>query len=190
MHLPAAATDRVAKNAKVPIYVNYLVIRRVRQAVLCLLILSLCSLSGCCKSFDPPTKWEDAQSRVWVTASWAGPYDWTVLSHWKSVTQPNISEAETLLRTTAVISITGPEAQRLVGEFSPPGGKQTPYLLRAVGDGRGIFPLQLAIRPDGNVWVGGGANSKCPVPMRRQPVVAWLERMPKKEYVTFYVNRD
>ena len=82
------------------------------------------------------------------------------------------------------------QAQELVGESNLPEEKETPYLLRAVGDANETFPLEPSLRPDGTVWVGGGANSKCPVPMQRRPFVAWLNRMPEKVYVTFYVNRD
>ena len=76
------------------------------------------------------------------------------------------------------------------GESNLPEEKETPYLLRAVGDANETFPLEPSLRPDGTVWVGGGATGKRPVPMQRRPFVAWLNRMPEKVYVTFYVNRD
>ena len=65
----------------------------------------------------------------------------------------------------------------------------TLYLLRAVGTVDGKFPLELYVRPDGGVWVGGGANSRCPVPMRRRAVVARLEKAPRELYVTFVVGK-
>ena len=49
------------------------------------------------------------------------------------------------------------------GESNVTEGRETPYLLRAVGDAKEVFPLELNVRPDGTVSVGGGANSKCPV---------------------------
>jgi hypothetical protein len=86
--------------------------------------------------------------------------------------------------------MTKEEAQELVGESNVTEGNETPYLLRAVGDAKEVFPLELDVRPDGTVWVGGGASNKCPMAMRRRPVVVWLDRMPGKVYVTFYVNTD
>ena len=68
--------------------------------------------------------------------------------------------------------------------------KGTPYLLRAVADARGKLPVGLSVRPNGDVWVGGGANTKCPVPRRRQALVAWLDRAPAEVYITFHANAD
>jgi len=85
--------------------------------------------------------------------------------------RPVILRAETLLRSIAVVRMTKEEAQELVGESNVTEENETPYLLRAVGDTKEVFPLELDVRPDGTVWVGGGANSKCPVAMRRRPVV-------------------
>lgn len=149
----------------------------------------LLMLSGCCKPFDSATKQENEAARVWVTGSWRGQYDWKPIERHKSVIASRSSRAEDLLRATAVVRITAAEAQELVGE-SIPDGKQAPYLLRGVGDANETFPLELAVRPDGSVWIGGGVNNKCSVPMRRQPIVAWLDKTPEKVYVTFYVNRD
>jgi hypothetical protein len=164
-------------------------IANMRRILLSLVILLFLMMSACCKSFDSSTKRENEAARPWVTESWRGQYDWKPVERHKSVTTSKSSGAETLLQAKAVLQITASEAQELVGE-SIPDGKQTPYLLRGVGDANETFPLELAVRPDGTVWIGGGANSKCSVPMKRRPVVAWLDRMPEKAYVTFYVNRD
>jgi len=162
----------------------------VRRLELSSVAVLLLMLSGCCKPFDAPTKQENEAARAWVTASWRGQYDWTRIAQWKRVTESRILRAETLLRSIAVVRMTKEEAQELVGESNVTEENETPYLLRAVGDAKEVFPLGLDVRPDGTVWVGGGANSKCPVAMRRRPVVVWLDRMPEKVYVTFYVNSD
>jgi hypothetical protein len=162
----------------------------VRRLELSSVAVLLFVLSGCCKAFDSPTKQENEAARAWVTGSWRGQYDWSRIAQWRLVTESRTLRAEALLRSIAVIRITAEEAQELVGESNLTGGNETPYLLRAVGDANEVFPLELNARPDGSVWAGGGANSKCPVAMRRRPVVVWSDRMPEKLYVTFYVNRD
>lgn len=163
---------------------------KVRRIVWSLVISFLFIVSGCCKSFDSSTKQENEAARGWVTGSWDGQYDWTRIVQWKSVTESRSSRAQALLQAIAVVQVTAAEAQELVGESSILEGKGTPYLLRGVGDAPGTIPLELAVRPDGTVWVGWGGNSKCPVPMRRRPVVVWLEKTPGKIYVTFNVNPD
>jgi hypothetical protein len=162
-----------------------------RQCCTLLSALALLSiLSGCCKSFGPAEKLENEAARPWLTESPRGQYDWTPIVRQKPVLASNISRAEDLLQSAAVVRITGTDAQELVGELIPHMETEAPYLLRAVSGDNRTFPLEVYVRPNGNVWVGGGANSKCPVPMRRQPIVAWLEKMPQKLSVTFYVNRD
>ena len=169
---------------------NHIPIASVRRLALWLVVVLLLMEQGCCKPFDASTKHENDAARAWVTESWKGPYDWQRISRWKTVAALSVSQAEALLQSTAVVRITELQAQELVGESDLPEEKETPYLLRAVGDANETFPLEPSLRPDGTVWVGGGANSKCPVPMQRRPFVAWLNRMPEKVYVTFYVNRD
>lgn len=161
-----------------------------RKRVFCSIVSLLLIASGCCKSFDSTTKQENQAARAWVTESWSGQYDWTRITDWRNVAESKISKAETLLKATAILPVTASEAQEMVGESLPLKGKEAPYLLRAVGDAQGTFPLELVVRRDGTVWVGGGANSKCPVPMQRRPVVAWLDKKPERVYVTFYANKD
>src|SRR5207249_981553 len=98
--------------------------------------------------------------------------------------------AKMQLQSTASVQITSDEAHNLTGEAGFDEGARTPYLLRAVSDSRNVFPVELYSRGNGDIWVAGGANSKCPVPMRRSPVVVWLDKAPKKAYVTFHVNKD
>jgi hypothetical protein len=162
----------------------------VRRLGLWSFALLLFSLTGCCKPFDSSTRQENDAAGQWVTESWRGQYDWTRIAKWRPVTESGILQADTLLNSVAVVRITTDEARDLVGESNLAQREETAYLLRAVADANGVFPLELDVRPDGAVWAGGGANSKCPVGMRRRPVVVWLSRMPEKVYVTFYVNHD
>ncbi len=98
-------------------------------------------------------------------------------------------KVEALLQSAASVRMTGEQAHDLIGEPSFPGERGTPYLLRAVGDAGGKWPQEVFIGPNGEVWVGGGANSRCPVPMQRRGVVAWLNDAPSEVYVTFVVGR-
>ena len=145
---------------------------------------------GCCKSFDSSTKQENEEARTWVTGSWTGKYDWTSIGQWSSVSESRMLQAKMLLQMTSSARITPEQARDLTGESGFDDVKGTPYLLRAVVDANGNFPVDPSSRPNGDVWVSGGANSKCTVPMRRRPVVAWLNKAPEKVYVTFYVNHD
>lgn len=111
-------------------------------------------------------------------------------SVWRNVMESRLSRARTLLQTNAVVEVTSEEAHDLTGEFVFDDSKGRTYLLRAVGDGNDIFPVEPSIRPNGDIWIGGGANSKCSVPMRRRGIVAQLEKAPPNLYVTFYVNTD
>lgn len=162
----------------------------VRRLELWSAALLLFSLTGCCKPFDSATRQENDAAGQWVTESWRGQYDWMRIPQWRPVLESGILRADTILKSVSVVRITKEEAGNLVGESNLAEGAETPYLLRAVADAKGVFPLELDVRPDGSVWAGGGANSKCPVGMRRRPVVVWLSRAPDKLYVTFYVNRD
>ena len=169
---------------------NHIGIANVRRLAWWSVVVLLLMVPGCCKPFDASTKQENNSARAWVTESWKGPYDWKRISRWKTVAVLSVSQAEALLQSTAVVRITEAQAQEFVGESNLREERETPYLLRAVGDANETFALEPSVRPDGTVWVGGGANSKCPVSMQRRPFVVWLNRMPEKVYVTFYVNRD
>lgn len=164
--------------------------RIARRLDLCPIVLLLFTLAGCCKPLESSTKQENEEAKHWITESWKGPYDWTQIAHWKPVTESGIPRADTLLQSVSVVRIKTEEARKLVGESNFAQRTEVPYLLRAVADANGVFPVELNLRPDGTVWAGGGANSKCPVGMRRRPLVVWLSRVPKNVYVTFYVNHD
>jgi len=155
-----------------------------------LFIIFCLACSGCCKSLAPELREGDEAAGTWLTQSWAGRYDWKELATWKNVADSKLSQAELLLRDSNSVQVNWAQAQDLIGGSSFPVLEGTPYLLRAVGDARKMLPLALSVRPNGEVWVGGGANSKCPVPRRRRAVVAWLDHAPPQVYVTFHVNRD
>ena len=99
-------------------------------------------------------------------------------------------KAEVLLRDKSCVELTELAAQELIGDATNKanmGG--IPVLLRAVGTVDGKFSLELYVRSSGDVWVGGGANSRCPVPMKRRAVVARLEKMPREVFVSFVVGK-
>jgi hypothetical protein len=163
--------------------------RALRGAASALLTLFFI-VSGCCKSFDPSTKQENETARVWLTKGLTGAYDWKEIERWRSVAESRMPQAWALLQTNSAVQVTSDEAHDLTGEFIFDETKGKTYLLRAVGDASGTFPVEPSFRLNGEIWIGGGANSKCPVPMRRRPIVAQLEKAPANVYVTFFVNRD
>jgi hypothetical protein len=144
--------------------------------------------SGCCRSYDAVTKATNEAASQWLHR-WPGPYDWTGIDHWKSVAEPKLPQAELLLRTTPSVRMTTEQVHDLIGESTFSDEQGAPYLLRAVGDSGGKWPQEVYIRPNGEVWVGGGANSRCPVPMRRRAIVVWLKNAPTEVYVTFVVGK-
>jgi hypothetical protein len=144
---------------------------------------------GCCRSFDANTKKQNSAAQEWIhrwndSATWQQVFDWT------EVNDAKIGRAEGLLQDRPFMELTESEAVELSKVPAANATKSgTLYLLRAVGTVDGKFPLELYVRPDGRVWVGGGANSRCPVPMRRRAVVARLEKAPRELYVTFVVGK-
>lgn len=135
-------------------------------------------------------KQEDEEASRWVTRSWEGQYDWKDIAQWNRVTAIKMQQAKMLLQSAPSVRITYEQAHDLTGESGFDEGEGSPYLVRAVADANGIFPVEPSVRPSGDVWVGGGANSKCSVAKQRQAVVLWLEKVPERIYVTFYVNPD
>ena len=155
-----------------------------------LFIVSCFVCFGCCKAVTGELKKADEAAGAWLTPSWSGRYDWKNFVAWRNVSDSKLPQAEILLRDANSVQVTWPQAQELIGAASFPVFKGTPYLLRAVNDAYKRLPLDLSVRPNGEVWVAGGANSKCPVPRQRQAVVAWLDKAPPQVYVTFYANTD
>ena len=163
----------------------------VRQVVaIASAVTLLTAWSACCKGLNSAAKESDEAAAMWLSRSWSGQYDWTEVQNWKYVNATNMSEAESLLRGTPSTAITQKLARHLIGEESLPEWNGTTYLFRAVGDSRSKLPNQLFVRQNGDVWIGGQANSKCPVPRYRRALVAWLNKPPTNIYVTFNVNRD
>lgn len=155
----------------------------------CITAVLLLALWGCCPSFDSATRQADGAARKWLRG-YSGSFDWALITQWKNVPDGNVANAERLLEEVAALRLTEREAHDLVGDFMPAEeGRGSPYLLRAVGDARGKFPVEVSVRRNGDVWVGGGANSRCPVAMRRRAVVAWLDKPPAEVYLTFVVAR-
>jgi len=96
--------------------------------------------------------------------------------------------AEALVRETPFVPLTDKQVRELLGDSKAPdrvGG--SPYLIRAVGDARRLSPLEAYIRQNGDVWVGGGAISRCPVAKEHRAVIVWLQEPPKEVFVTFSV---
>lgn len=145
---------------------------------------------GCCGRFDSTTTKSDEAALAWLTQSWSGRYDWEQSVAWRNIADSKLPQPEFFLQEASPVQVSWAQAQELIGGASFPVFKGTPYLLRAVGDSHNRLPLALSVRPNGEVWVGGGANSKCPVAKRRKAVVAWLDKEPRKVFVTFEANRD
>ncbi len=146
--------------------------------------------SGCCKTVDAETAKRNDAAREWLR-DWPGKYDWVEEKlRWRNVAEAKMPQAELLLRETGVVQMTAAQAIDLIDQSVQPAvPRGTPHLLRAVGAVHGKFPLDLFMRPNGDVWVGGEAISRCSVPMQRRAVVAWLDNMPRQAYVTFVVGK-
>jgi hypothetical protein len=155
------------------------------------------TLTACCRSFSDEETRRDRAARQWIHP-YPGQYRWDEMHEWKTVDNSRLSLAEGLVRGATYVHLTEKQAGDLLGqaarpkiEAKAPYRSTEPYLMRGVGDGRERFPLELSVDSKGNgdVWVGGGANSTCAVPMERRAVVAWLEKPPSNVYVTFVVGR-
>lgn len=160
-----------------------------RQSILSTVIVLLLIMPGCCGSYDSATRAKDEDARRWLHY-WTQPYNWTKISEWRGVTESRTQEAEMLLQAKDSIQVTAEEAHNLTGTSNTADQMHgTPYLLRGVGDAVGKWPQEIYITENSEVWVGGGANSRCPVAMRRRPVVVWMGSPPKDLYVTFVVAK-
>lgn len=144
--------------------------------------------SGCCKSFDAEVSKRNDEAREWLR-NWSGRYNWVEVFAWTSVTGSELPQAEALLHDTPSVQLSREEAFNLINQAISKDWTRKPYLLRAVGDANGKWPQQVFVRQGGEVWVGGGANSRCPVPMQRRAVVVWLDQSPSQVYVTFVVGK-
>ncbi|HLK06139.1 MAG TPA: hypothetical protein VKT53_17010 [Candidatus Acidoferrum sp.] len=154
------------------------------------LLLAALPATACCKPFDPATQSEDALARAWIH-DWTGKTDWIEITAWQSVSSAGMPEAEELLHDSAVVQLSEERALNFVGHpnLNLRESSGTTFLLRAVGDSENRWPLEVFVDPKEEIWIGGGANSRCPVPMRRRAVVARLVRQPARVYVTFVVGK-
>jgi hypothetical protein len=153
------------------------------------LFLMATLLAACCSSFSSEDALHDQAARQWLRP-WAHEYRWNKLTEWRSVDRSRFALAEGLLRDSAFVQLTQSQVNELLGNsFQANKVGNTAYLLRGVGDARDKFPLELYVSSVGEagIWVGGGANSRCEVPMERRAVVVWLEKAPGNVYVTFVV---
>jgi hypothetical protein len=167
--------------------------KSVRQIDMHLFVLTTLVLAfpcvGCCPSFDSNTLKQNSAAEEWIHR-WRDPAAWQQVFDWTEVKDASIPRAEVLLRDKSFVELTESEAVELSKmSMTKVAAGGTPYLLRAVGTVDGKFPLELYVRPNGDVWVGGGANSRCGVPMRRRAVVARLENAPRELYITFVVGK-
>lgn len=158
-----------------------------RQLVVTLAVILLL-VSGCCKGFDAVTAARHRDATNWLHA-WTGPYDWTKKSEWRPVQPSHITQAGVLLETKPYVRLSSSQADDLVSIGDLFHENLTPYLVRAVEDAENRWPQEVFVRTSGEIWVGAGANSRCPVPMERRPVVVWLNDNPQDVFVTFVVGR-
>lgn len=155
-------------------------------AFLSLWFAFLCA--GCCQSFDDKTKKADDAARAWLHAS-LDSAGWVQVSAWAEVKDSNMPQAEVILQNKSFAPLIEFEASSLTRTPLAGVTGKTLYLLRAVAPADGKFGLEVYQRPSGDVWVGGGVISRCPVPMRRRAVVAWLDKAPSQVDVTFVVGK-
>jgi hypothetical protein len=177
-------------QALVEKWTHAFLILRCRSRLLASITLMLSiTVSGCCRSFDSNTTTEDKAAHEWLHV-WQDSAAWQKLTGWREVKDPSLSIARTLLAEKPYIALTEQQVYELTGTSNEhPPGNGFFYLLRALGAVDGKFPLELFTRPNGEVWVGGQAISRCPVPIQRRAVIVWLETPPKQVYVTFLVAR-
>jgi hypothetical protein len=143
-----------------------------------------------CRPFDLAAAKADDAARRWIHL-WPGEFDWDVEveeSRWKVVVASKISDAESALARVASVPLTDSQALEFTGAPRPENVSGKPYLLRAVEAATGRPRVELHARSrNTDLWIGSGAISHCPVPTRKQPVVAWLDQPPHEVFVSFGV---
>ncbi|SRR6266496_3677755 len=162
---------------------------------LCVAIVLVMSTDILCASFDPATARINDAAKQWLHF-WPGQFDWNArleYSRWKPVVPTKLPAAEAALATTPSVALTEAQALDFTGEGRPPEAVTArPYLIRSVVAGRvkklDKFMVDLNARSrNTDIWVASGAIGRCPVPMRRQPLVVWLDNPPREVFVTFGV---
>ncbi len=158
--------------------------------VFALFVVATLMVSCCHVPLLGEAKARDEAARQWLHG-WgsAHDYSWTQTMQWVPVTQSKLPDAERLLLNAAWVQLNGQQVSQLSGTNETKKVSANPYLLRAVGDARRRFPVEV-FEAEGYVWVGGGANNYCgSVPMERRAIVIWLEQPPKDVFVTFVVGK-
>ena len=148
-----------------------------------------------CGSFDPATAKINDAAKQWLHF-WPGQFDWNdrlADSRWKPVVSTKIPEAESALATSSSILLSDAQALEFTGESAPQDASTArPYLLRYVvaANNKQIEKFRVDVHTrsrNADVWIASGAIGTCPVAMRRQPIVVWLDNPPQEVFVTFSV---
>ena len=148
-----------------------------------------------CGSFDPATTKINDAAKQWLHF-WSSQFDWNERvadSRWKPVVSTKIPEAESALATTSSVLLNDAQVLEFTGESAPQDTSTArPYLLRYVVAAKykqiDKFWVDVHTRSrNADVWIASGAIGTCPVAMRRQPIVVWLDNPPHEVFVTFGV---
>src|SRR5215470_16841299 len=165
--------------------------RAIKITILCLVLCSaglLIITRIRRRSFDRDTARINDDAKQWLHF-WPGQFDWDVDvngSRLQAVIPARVSAAESALSNTSSVLLTEAQAFDLTGNVRPQVSVTSrPYLLRAVVAAKyKHFPVQAhAHSQNTDIWMGSDAISRCDVPMRRQPMVAWLESAPREVFV-------
>jgi hypothetical protein len=142
-----------------------------------------------CPSFDAATAKTNDEARQWVHVT--GDFDWPrglERERWKRVIPAKMAAAESALLTASSIQLTDAEAVDFTNQSQPRGLKARPYLLRAVVPSKNDeTSLVIKTRQNADIWIGSLGFGHCPIPVRRQPIIAWLDNQPHEVFVTVNV---
>jgi hypothetical protein len=150
-----------------------------------------------CSSFDRATARLNNAAKEWLHF-WPGKFDWNIRledSRWKAVISIKIPEAESALADNSSLLLSEAQVFDFTGDSGPHDHSTArPYLLRAVVaakyDRIEKFRVDVNARStNSDIWIASGALGACPVAMRRQPIVVWLDSPPGEVFVTFSVAR-
>jgi hypothetical protein len=148
-----------------------------------------------CGSFDSETAKANDAAKQWLHF-WPGQFDWNIRlqdSRWKPVISTKIPEAESALAATSSVLLSEVQVLDFTGESDPHDPSTArPYLLRSVVAAKykqiEKFRVNVNARSrNSDIWIASGAIGTCPVAMRRQPIVVWLDTPPGEVFVTFGV---
>jgi hypothetical protein len=160
---------------------------------LCVVIELAWVLLSQCPSFDAATAKTNDEAQQWMHL-WTGDFDWPrdhlERGRWQPVIPAKISAAESALFATSSVLLTDTEANDFTGQSSPRSAPRArPYLLRAVVPAKhDEINFIISIRQNTDIWIGSVGFGHCPIPMRRQPIVAWLDNQPHEVFITLNVT--